>query len=205
MPYGYLGTEADQTANNFGVFSVNDVAELEKQGKFGGSLELITETSFSSNQNLDFTNIKEDVYDYHFLTVSQDPTGDPQNFIRLSNDGGSTFEASNYRYAFYINDSVSVGGETRSNASTQMYLNYGGGIGANELQHFNYFFYNLGNPNTYSFVTQLTGSLSSTSSVHSFIGGASYQVAETINAIRVYIVSGFRDGTAKLYGGKTLV
>ena len=37
MPYGVLGSQADQTAKNFGVFSVNDVADLEKQGKFGGS------------------------------------------------------------------------------------------------------------------------------------------------------------------------
>jgi hypothetical protein len=203
MPYGYLGqNQPNQTVSNSGVFSITDVAELQSQGKLGGSLELITETSFSSNQNLDFTNIKEDIYDVHIVQVTQDCTGDPQNFIRLSNDNGSTFEASNYKYCWYVNDSVSAGGETRSNSSTQMYLNYGGGIGANELQNFTYIFYDLGNPNKYSTVTQQTVVLSSVASVHSFIGGASYSVAETINAIRIYIVSGFRDGTAKLYGYK---
>jgi len=167
-----------------------------------GSFELISETTFTSNQNLDLTNIKEDIYDIHFVQVTQNPTGDPQNFIRLSNDGGSTFEASNYRYAFYINDSASPGGETRSNASTQMYMNYGGGIGTNELQNFYYYFYNLGNANKYSYVTGTAVSLSSTASAHHFISSSVYTVAETIDAIRLYIVSGFRDGTAKLYGYK---
>ena len=198
----YFGTQPNEVKKNTGLYTPSEILQLTKDGSWGGSLELITETSFSSNQNLDLTNIKENIYDIHFLQVTQDCTGDPQNFIRLSNDGGSTFEASNYKYAWYLNDSVSAGGETRSNASTQMYLNYGGGIGANELQNFTYIFYNLGNPDKYSTVTQQTINLSSVASVHTFIGGASYSVAETINAIRVYIVSGFRDGTAKLYGYK---
>ena len=44
MPYGYLGQNTpNQTVSNSGVFSISDVASLEKQGKFGGSLELIEE------------------------------------------------------------------------------------------------------------------------------------------------------------------
>ena len=200
----YLGTQPNDVKKNTGLYTPSEILQLTKDGSWGGSLELITETSFSSNQNLDFTNIKEDIYDVHIVQVTQDCTGDPQNFIRLSNDGGSSFEASNYQYSFYVNDSVSAGGETRSSASTQMYLNYGGGIGANELQNFYYYFYNLGNPNKGSFVTQQAVMLSSIASVNTFIGGATYNVAETINAIRLYIVSGFRDGTAKLYGYKQL-
>ena len=170
MPFGYTGHNLpNQTKANSGVFSISEVADLEKQGKFGGSLELITETTFSSNQNLDFTNIKEDIYDVHIVQVTQDCTGDPQNFIRLSNDNGSTFEASNYRYGWYVNDSVSAGGEIRSNSSTQMYLNYGGGIGANELQNFYYIFFNLGDSSKFSYVTQQAVMLSSIASVNTFM------------------------------------
>ena len=198
----YLGTQPNDVKKNTGLYTPSEILQLTKDGSWGGSLELITETSFSSNQNLDFINIKEDIYDVHFLTLTQDCTGDPQNFIRLSNDGGSSFEASNYQYSFYVNDSVSVGGETRSSASTQMLMNYGGGIGSNELQNFHYTFYNLGNPNKYSFVTGHSVSLGSTGSVLTFNSNAIYTVNETINAIRIYIVSGFRDGTTKLYGYK---
>jgi len=39
MPYGYLGqNQPNQTVSNSGVFSITDVAELQSQGKLGGSL-----------------------------------------------------------------------------------------------------------------------------------------------------------------------
>ena len=71
MPYGYLGQNTpNQTVANSGVFSITDVAELQSQGKLGGSLELIEEQTYSSTVSaIDFTSIKEDVYDVHFLTV----------------------------------------------------------------------------------------------------------------------------------------
>ena len=50
MPYGYTGQNLiNQTKKNSGVFSISDVASLEKQGKFGGSTEhIITSTASSS-------------------------------------------------------------------------------------------------------------------------------------------------------------
>jgi hypothetical protein len=50
MPYGYTGQNLiNQTVKNSGVFSISDVADLEKQGKFGGSLELIEEQTISTD------------------------------------------------------------------------------------------------------------------------------------------------------------
>ena len=69
MPYGYLGQNLpNQTVSNSGVFSISDVADLEKQGKFGGSLELIEEQSASSTKVI-FSAIQENKYDVHYLTV----------------------------------------------------------------------------------------------------------------------------------------
>ena len=71
MPYGYLGqNQPNQTVNNSGVFSITDVAELQSQGKPGGSLELIEEQTVSSVSGVDFINIKENVYDVHYLVGS---------------------------------------------------------------------------------------------------------------------------------------
>ena len=68
MPYGYLGQNLpNQTVSNSGVFSISDVADLEKQGKFGGSLELIEEQTFSNVASVEFTAIQENKYDVHFL------------------------------------------------------------------------------------------------------------------------------------------
>ena len=67
MPYGYTGQNLiNQTVKNSGVFSISDVADLEKQGKFGGSLELIADSDFTSSSGVEFTSIKENAYDVHF-------------------------------------------------------------------------------------------------------------------------------------------
>ena len=58
MPYGYLGTQPNQTVKNTGVLSVTEAAELQSQGKLGGSLELIEEQTYSSAVSfVDFTSI----------------------------------------------------------------------------------------------------------------------------------------------------
>ena len=83
MPYGVLGSQADQTAKNFGVFSVNDVADLEKQGKFGGSLELIQEIDQTSmTAQVEMTSIKESEYDMHIVQLTNvKPENDNKSFF----------------------------------------------------------------------------------------------------------------------------
>jgi len=198
----YIGTQPNDVKKNIGLYTPSEILQLEKDGNWGGSLELITENSFSGVGDLLFTTLKEDLYDVHYLTVTQECSTDAVNYIRLSNDGGSSYEASNYQYAFYVSDSASAGGPTTSAASTQMYMNYGGGLGSNELQNFHYTFYNLGDADKYSFVTGHSVALGSTASVLSFQSNACYSVNETINAIKVYMSGGTRTGTAKLYGYK---
>ena len=198
----YLGTQPNDVKKNTGLYTPSEILQLTKDGSWGGSLELIKENSFSSVGDLLFTDIKENIYDVHILRITQDCTGDPINYLRLSNDGGSSYEDSNYRYASYISDSASAGGENRSNASTQILFNYGGGIGANELQNFEATFYNIGDASKYSFVTGQSVNLGSTASVLSWSTNGCYTVAETINAIKFYMSGGTRTGTAKLYGLK---
>ena len=198
----YFGTQPNEVKKNTGLYTPSEILQLTKDGNWGGSLELITETSFTSVSDLNFTDIKENIYDIHILRITQDCTDDAINYLRLSNDGGSSYESSNYRYASYISDSVSAGGENRSNASTQILFNYGGGIGANELQNFEATFYNLGDASKYKFVTGKAVNLGSTASVLTWTSNGCYTVAETINAIKFYMSGGTRTGTAKLYGYK---
>ena len=69
MPFGYTGQNLpNQTKANSGVFSISDVADLEKQGKFGGSLELIEEQTVSGTpSSLDFNSILENKYSAHLF------------------------------------------------------------------------------------------------------------------------------------------
>ena len=98
MPFGYTGSFPNQKVKNSGIFSPEDVLNLTAVGEYGGSLELIeTVTVSSPTSSLDFTSIQGDIYKSHFLTATniQTITDGAILRIRFSNDGGSSYEASN--------------------------------------------------------------------------------------------------------------
>ncbi len=72
MSYGYIGdtsTSIKQQVKNTGVLSVSNVLDLEGKGHLGGSLELIEEQTVSGVATVNFTNLKGNIYDAHFLTI----------------------------------------------------------------------------------------------------------------------------------------
>ena len=91
--------------SNKGVLTPNQIIELDNENKFTkyGQLELIeTQTISSTPTTIDFTSIKENIYDVHFMTynnVHGNSTTAQDMGARVSNDGGSTFESSNYQHA----------------------------------------------------------------------------------------------------------
>ena len=152
MPYGYIGQNLpNQTVSNSGVFSISDVADLEKQGKFGGSLELIEEQTVSSVSGVDFINIKENKYDVHYLVGSTTAQSDNTR-IRVSNDNGSSFISSGYQYAQQEGQTGGIFGSL--NATSHSDMGYFGlaGTGTNDSTNAYCYFYNLGNSSKYIFV-----------------------------------------------------
>ena len=202
MPY--IGTQPNDVKQNTGLYTPSEILELTKDGHWGGSLELIQSRTVSGVSQVDFTSIQEQNYDVHFIEYNVKPSADTQNYIRFSNDSGSSFETSNYKYLFYILDSSSGAGQTTSVSSNQMYLNYGGGTGANEKHTAYYYFYNLGNANKKSLVSSKAVNLSSTGSEHTFFSGGCYDVKEAINGIRLYPQNGNITGVVKLFGIKKI-
>ena len=200
----FIGSQVNNVVKNSGLYTPSEILQLTKDGNWGGSLELIQSQTVSGVSQVDFTSIQEQNYDVHFVTYNIKPSADTQNYIRFSNDSGSSFETGNYEYAFEIQDSASGTGETRSTSSSQMYLSYGGGASANEKHTAYYYFYNLGNASRYSFITAQVNTQSSTGSLHSFIGMSVYGVAETINGIRLYQQNGTMTGVVKLFGVKQI-
>ena len=200
----FIGSQVNNVVKNSGLYTPSEILELTKDGSWGGSLELIQSQTVSGVSQVDFTSIQEQNYDVHYVTYNIKPSADTQNYIRFSNDSGSSFETSNYQYAWEIQDSAGGTGETKSTSSTQMYLNYGGGNSANEKHTAYYYFYNLGNASKYSLISEQANTQSSTGSLHSFIGGSMYGVAETINAIRLYQQNGTMTGVVELFGVKQI-
>ena len=81
------------------------------------------------------------------------------------------------------------------------------GIGAqNESMNAYVYLYNLGDSGKYSFVTQQsTMGIADSSGYWSYLGGQTYRVAETINAILIRIDNaGSFSATAKLFGLKDI-
>jgi hypothetical protein len=207
MPYGYLGQNTpNQTVSNSGVFSISDVADLEKQGKFGGSLELIEEQTVSgSPSTIDFINLANNPFDVYLVHISNlISTSQTQISYRFSNDNGTTFQsgASDYEYSGFriisngaVNDPRSTGA---SGIGTDAYTN-------TSTSNFNsyVYLYNLLDSTKYSSLTQhsttnLAGNFRTT------FGGGVYQTAETINAFQILTSSTLTSGNAKLYGIKEI-
>ena len=67
----YLGTQPNNIKQNTGLYTPSEILELTKDGSWGGSLELIEEQTVSGTPTtINFTTLKEDIYDVHFMTYS---------------------------------------------------------------------------------------------------------------------------------------
>lgn len=202
MPYGYLGQNTpNQTVSNSGVFDISSAADLTKQGKFGGSLELIEEQTVSSVSFIDFTSIQENKYDVHYMTVNA-YTGSNIN-IRLRFYESGVLETANvYQQAHQwgastgtfleIKDTgdgeIEVANTTSDPSSAYVYL------------------YNLGNSSKYSFTTSHSFNDDSDDNRSAFMfGGGVLPQASVVDGIRVMPLSGtITSATVKLYGVKQL-
>ena len=208
MPYGYLGqNQPNQTVNNSGVFSITDVAELQSQGKLGGSLELIEEQIItSSTASVDFTDLKN--YDVHYLTYENAHTDTNPNDeinIRVSNNGGSTFISSGYQYANQIGNSSGFFAEVKSTSWDSFRQGNDTGADVNECVNGYCYLYNLLNSSKYSFTTHHNFSFDRNPYGRFGFGGAVLPTAETHNAIRVFFLNGnIVEANIKLYGVKQL-
>ena len=214
MPYGYLGQNTpNQTVSNSGVFSISDVASLEKQGKFGGSLELIEEQTISSSTSaVDFTSIQENKYDVHFIQTKNtllSASGTSHLVLYFSNNGGSSFITSGNQYAYQTCSPNGTFGEGKSTSlGFASYLSGNYHSSSNKSSHNAYtYIYNAGNSSKYTFsTTQMVGFDSTNIAGFNWFGGNVYATAETINAFRI----GTNDSSTierlevKLYGVKQL-
>jgi len=123
--------------------------------------------------------------------------------MRLSNDGGSSFIATNYQYAWQRGRSsgsfdevknanrnrLIIAGDTTTTGSNNMYV----------------YCYNFGNSSKYSFVTTHTVLGDATTTSINF-GGGVQPTAEVHNAVRFGSLdfNALASGTIKLYGVKQL-
>lgn len=199
MPFGYIGqNQTKQQVKNSGVLSSFDISLLEKKGHASGSLEHIQTQTISSGSTMAFTSIKESLYDTHILqaTNCESSSANTSIAVRLSNDGGSTYEAgTSYHIALQYGTTSGSFGQVRSTGTSYMEF-LSDTANANKGGYM--YLFNLGDSSRYSnssYVQMETPKMT--------YGGSTYVTADIINAIQVLTTNtNAWTGTVSLYGYK---
>ena len=200
MPFGYTGqNQPKQTVSNSGVFSITDVAELQSQGKLGGSLELIAEETFTTSSAVENTSIQENKYDVHLLHIVANGSTSMNSGIQFYESG--VLETANvYQYALKSGASTNSFGDTKSTGANRMYTV---NLGATYKTGVYIYLYNLGNSSKYSFIT-FQGNQDLNGYHTMFFGGGVLPQASTVDGFRVYLNTGTITGEYKLFGVKQI-
>jgi hypothetical protein len=205
--YGYIPEVEQSFGNNTGVFDPADINNLVADNKWTqyGQLELIETQTPSGASTVDFTSIKETIYNVHFLAVNNlqiSDSGSRQVKIRFYESG--TLETSSvYDYAYQRGDSNNAFGEER--LSTASYLlqfrNFGSADSNASAGGYSYF-YNLGDSTKYSFQTMHSSYLDNSSNAEfSFGSGVLHQTSQ-VDGIQLVSEAGTISATVSLYGIK---
>jgi len=207
--FGYIPESPEQSfGNNKGIFTPTDIYDLTRADKYTnyGQLELIqTQTITSSTSGIDFTNLEGSTYNVHFLTYNDlQVTSDGATVnIRFSNDGGSSFETSNYDQATQEGRASGSFFEIRTTSGTNIRLNGNAGTGTNEKENGYIYLYNLNDSSKFSFATYQSSVFNRDPSGAVNFGSGVYHQAETINAVRLRASTGNIDNAVvSLYGIK---
>ena len=208
MPYGYLGQNTpNQTVSNSGVFDISSAADLKKQGKFGGSLELITsQTVTSLTSAIDFTNVFTDKYDVYCLetkNVQSSQNGYTTGIIFYEN--GVLESAGVYHYALQSGRDNGTFGNGSTKTSAWIHIGADTDTTSENSSNSYCYIYNPTNSSKYTSVTmQSTGQFGTTFAMR--YGGGLLPQASTVDGFRLRstYTTGTISGEFKLFGVKQL-
>ena len=186
---------------NSGVFNIDDINFLRDNQQYPkfGQLELIqTQTARSAVTTVDFTSIKENIYNVHFATVlvQRQSTSNESVGIQFY-ESGVLETASVYQYGYQNGEAGGTFSESKSTGNNRLFATQFVDAG-NDKFSYNYF-YNLGDKSKYSYQTVHSTAIKGTNYKMRFGGGVLPQ-ASIVDGIRFTSVSGTMTGTISLYG-----
>jgi hypothetical protein len=170
-----------------------------------GKLELIETQTVSAVTQADFTNIKEDIYNVHFLTLTnyQNSTNADDVIIQLF-ESGTIETASVYQYAFQECSSSNRFLEYKSTADNRLFSLSLSGNSASRSGNAYMYLYNAGNSSKYTFGTFHSVGDYSTILGHSvaYFGSGVLPQTSTVDGIRIAsrFYTSTSSFTASLYG-----
>ena len=167
-----------------------------------GKLELIETQTFSEVTSVTFSNIKEDIYNVHFLTatIKDSATGSTGRGNKIQfYESGVLETAGVYQYAEQFVQTNGGSGTVKSTTGTFIYI--GGNDPKPLTTNFYCYFYNLGDNQKYSFLThQLFEGFTGLGDYAHFGSGVLPQ-ASTVDGIKYFMAtSDTFTGTISLYG-----
>ena len=190
---------------NKGIYSPKDVKFLMDMQQFPkfGQLEFIENQSGTTITAIDFTNIKQHIYNVHLLVMNnfQTESDNVEVFkVRVREKGGS-FYTTQYKTSFYRGRTNGTFTEYRSNNTNRVYMNQNGGNATYEKSAGFVYFYNLGNKEKLSNFTHQSIVTQNDGIENITYGSATLNQQSECDAIRIITSSGdFSSYNASLYG-----
>ena len=204
--YGYIPEAPEQSfGNNKGIFNPKDIYDLTRADKYTnyGQLELIETKSISGVSSAVFTDIKQDIYNVHFVSINNMQVATDNTDLRIRfYENGVEETGSVYQIAYQYGSALGSFGEVKSTAYTYLRANFNTGNATNEVSNSYLYFYNLGDSSKYSFMTEQGTTQDQNNTFYFQFGSGVMTQASTVDQIKLYNASGNFSATASLYGIK---
>lgn len=162
-----------------------------------GKLELIETKTVSGATTVDFTDIKEDIYEVHFMTGILTGNGGARPYLRFF-ESGTIEDASVYLVAYRQLMAPSSQSENKGPGVTNLDL-FVGGSGVGESSVANCYIYNAGDSSKFTHQTQV--GLMTTTTFRAQYGGGVLPQTSVVDGFRIQSSSANSiNGTISLYG-----
>ena len=191
--------------SNSGVFDVNDIRYLMDYQQWSGvgNLELIeTQTSSGAVAQVDFTSIKEDIYNVHLVTFNNfQPVNDLPSFLIRFFESGVIESGSVYQNAYQKGATDGTFGEDKSTGADG--IAFGGAQTTDTGGAINGYFYiyNAGDSAKYTFLTAQSMDLDKYSGGYFYYGSSVLPQVSIVDGFRFLYSSGnIADFDVSLYG-----
>lgn len=191
--------------SNTGIFSPKDVNQLTAYNQWSGvagQLELIETQTVSSVTAIDFFDIKQDIYNVHFLTINEvTSTGSNESIAVRLYENGLIRISNAYEYAYQNGTAAGTFDTSTAVTTTRFFATRFNDSG--DVKNAKGYFYNLGDEEKYSFFTM--DSVADHSGLEMRFGSAVMKQKSNVNGIRLFgTTGGTITGDFSLYGIRDL-
>jgi hypothetical protein len=185
----YIGTQVNNVKKNSGIYTPNEILQLEKEGSWGGSSELITSNSSdNSAQTLEFNNCLVGEHDVYLIQWKNFVPANDENmlYFRLKNASGEI--SSGYQYAGFYNTATGGSGEDKSTSATYLRIMGGGGSSTGENANGHIYIYGASTSERTA-VTYSSSYIDQNALYQNIMGGGVYDTAEVTTGVMFRSIS----------------